>query len=97
MNFMLKSTAAAAAVPIATASAAPTLDRQAIVARAEKMVALLCDRVVCDGWHEHFDHERAAAFLDAVRREKTTMARIRRRRLFTRGSKDPWPIVGLAL
>jgi hypothetical protein len=45
------------------------LDRQATIARAEQMVATLRNCFVCDGWHESFDHKRAAQFLDAVRRQ----------------------------
>ena len=64
-------TATAVTIPATATASTPTegLDRQAIIARAEQLVEILGDRVVCAGWHEHFDQRRAAAFLDAVRRE----------------------------
>lgn len=66
-----------ASLASATALTSPALSheltiensRQATVARAEEMVEILRDRVVCSGWHEHFDERRAAEFLEAVRGE----------------------------
>lgn len=61
--------ATALADPALSAEPADGGDRQAVVSRAEQMVELLRDRFVCAGWHERFDEQRAATFIDAVRRE----------------------------
>lgn len=73
-GFLMNSIVSAASLASATALAMPDAmavegGRHATIARAKHMVEILRDRVVCDGWHEHFDRERAAEFLDAVRRE----------------------------
>lgn len=73
--------AGASAVPLATIVASSTaasastampetgIDRAATIARAEYLVERLADRFVKDGWHEHFDRQRAAKFIDALRRQ----------------------------
>jgi hypothetical protein len=45
----------------------PPLDRAAIVVRAEYIVGVLSECFVCQGWHESFDRERAALFLENMR------------------------------
>jgi hypothetical protein len=69
---------AAAAVPAlaeqASVEATPlklavnTIDRAGMVARAEQMVDFLGSRYIREGWQESFDRQRAAAFLESVRR-----------------------------
>jgi hypothetical protein len=41
--------------------------RRTEVARAQRIVELLSDRVVRIGWHENFDRERAARFIENMR------------------------------
>ena len=53
----------------AKAALPPALSKDAVIARAEQIVNVLSDCAVCDGWHEHFDQQRAMEFLDAVRKE----------------------------
>jgi hypothetical protein len=63
--------ATAVASPIETPKAplpAEIDSSAAMIARAEQIVEVLGDRFVCDGWHEHFNQQRASAFLDAARR-----------------------------
>jgi hypothetical protein len=65
--------ASAAALPSlavpAIAEAAPSgCDKAAMVRRAEQAVDLLATRYIRAGWHESFDQDRAAKFLQAVRR-----------------------------
>jgi hypothetical protein len=60
------------ALAISTVSLAAPVgprDREAVLARAEQMVDILRNRFVCVGWHEQFDTNRAASFLEAVRQE----------------------------
>ena len=59
----------AALADTAVAISAARDDKEAVIARAQQIVEVLSNRFVCDGWHEHFDQQRAAEFLDAVRRE----------------------------
>jgi hypothetical protein len=63
---------AAAAVPAlaeqAPAIAADAIDRAGMVARAEQIVDLLSNRYIRKGWNEAFDHQRAAQFVESVRR-----------------------------
>lgn len=79
-NLLMNTIVSVASLASASAMASPALsqevpsttaidDRQRVVGRAEQMVALLRDRFVCAGWHERFDEQRAAKFLDAIRRE----------------------------
>ena len=42
-------------------------DRAAMVARAEQIVEVLGTCFVREGWHEAFDHKRAARFVENVR------------------------------
>lgn len=65
---------AAAALPIAVQAATepdPALigdtSRVACIARAEHIVALLDDCYIREGWHEAFDRQGAARFLESVR------------------------------
>ena len=53
---------AAAAVP------ADGIDRAGMVARAEQIVDLLSNCYIREGWHELFDRQRAAEFIESVRR-----------------------------
>lgn len=59
---------------IATTKAAPTLstlDHQAILARAEQVIDVLRNCVVCHGWHDHrkgLDEEAAERTLEYLRR-----------------------------
>jgi hypothetical protein len=58
-------------VPIETtpsALAADTIDRAGMIARAEQIVDLLSNRYIREGWHESFDRQRAAQFIESVRR-----------------------------
>jgi hypothetical protein len=67
--------ASAAALPalaipaVAVATTDPTaFDKAAMVRRAEELVDLFSDRFIRKGWHENFDKDRAAKFLENVRR-----------------------------
>jgi hypothetical protein len=58
-------------IPIEAApsgSAVDPFDRAGMIARAEQIVDLLSDRYIREGWHESFDRQRAAAFVESVRR-----------------------------
>jgi hypothetical protein len=57
----------AGSAAIAAGPALPPIgdySRAAGVARARHIVELLSDRFVRDGWHESFDRERAARFIE---------------------------------
>jgi hypothetical protein len=76
MNTLVKSSAIAAsasvvALPVAT-EATPTAPfdiRQEIVGRAQRIVDVLDGAYVREGWHETFDRDRAAKFVEAVKSE----------------------------
>jgi hypothetical protein len=53
------------AVPAVTPSAD---DKAAMVRRAEEVVDLLSTRYIREGWHDSFDKDRAAKFLQDIRR-----------------------------
>jgi hypothetical protein len=57
----------AGSAAIAAGPALPPIgdySRAAGVARARHIVELLSDRFIRDGWHESFDRERAARFIE---------------------------------
>jgi hypothetical protein len=61
---------AAGSAAIAADPALPPIgdtSRAAGVARAQHVVDLLSDRFIRDGWHEAFDRERAAQFIENMR------------------------------
>jgi hypothetical protein len=54
---------------VAVAAVTPSADdKAAMVRRAEEVVDLLSTRYVRTGWHDSFDYDRAAKFLQDVRR-----------------------------
>jgi hypothetical protein len=55
------------AVPVVAVAAPDAGDRAAMVRRAEKIVELLSTRYIRADWHDSFDHDRAAKFLQDVR------------------------------
>ena len=61
----------ALAVPaFAVAAVTPSADdKAAMVRRAEEVVDLLSSRYIREGWHESFDHDRSARFLEDVRQD----------------------------
>ena len=69
-RFSLVTTAAALpalAVPAVALARPDVRDRAAVVQRAEEIVDLLSTRYIREGWHESFDRDRAAKFLQDVR------------------------------
>jgi hypothetical protein len=57
----------ALAVPALALARPDVRDRAAMVRRAEEIVDLLSTGYIREGWHESFDHEPAARFLQDVR------------------------------
>jgi hypothetical protein len=57
----------ALAVPAVAVARPDIRDQAAMVRRAEEIVDLLSTRYIREGWHESFDHDRAARFLQDVR------------------------------
>jgi hypothetical protein len=57
----------ALAVPAVALARPDVRDRAAMVRRAEEIVDLLSTRYIREAWHENFDRDRAARFLQDVR------------------------------
>jgi hypothetical protein len=56
------------AVPAVGAAVPAAHGKAAMVRRAEEIVEIFSDRYIREGWNENFDKERAAEFLENVRR-----------------------------